>query len=103
MKNLLAIIAILALSVHASVQAGEADVQRTIAAAKAAQEKADSLQGAWVTTDQLIEQAEKANADGDKEKALQLAQKAQKEAELAYAQADHERMHWSPPPYLLPK
>lgn len=103
MKNLVAIAAILALSVHAGVQAGETDVQQAIAAAKAAQEKADSLQGAWVTTDKLIEQAEKANADGDKEKALKLAQNAQKEAELAYAQADHERKHWSPPPYLLPK
>lgn len=103
MKNLVAIIAILALSVYASVQAGETDVQRTIAAAKATQEKADSLQGAWVTTDKLIAEAEKANADGDKEKALKLAQKAEKEAELAYTQADHERQHWSPPPYLLPK
>jgi type II secretory pathway pseudopilin PulG len=103
MKNLVAIAAMLALSVHVGVQAGETDVQQAIAAAKAAQEKADSLQGAWVTTDKLIEQAEKANADGDKEKALTLAQKAQKEAELAYAQADHERVHWSPPPYLLPK
>lgn len=103
MKILVAIAAILALSVHAKVTAGETDVQQTIAAAKAAQEKADSLQGAWVTTDKLIVQAEKANADGEREKALQLAQKAQKEAELAYAQADYERKHWSPPPYLLPK
>jgi hypothetical protein len=103
MKHLAAIIAALALSVQTGAQAGETDVQDTIAAAKAAQEKADSLQGAWVTTDKLIEQAEKASAEGNKEKALDLAKTAQREAELAYAQAEHERKHWSPPPYLLPK
>ncbi|MEN8108946.1 MAG: hypothetical protein ABFS22_13200 [Pseudomonadota bacterium] len=103
MKTLVAIIAIMVLSVHAGIQAGETDVQQAIAAAKAAQKKADSLQGAWVTTDKLIEQAEKASAEGEKEKGLKLAKKARKEAELAYAQADHERKHWSPPSYLLPK
>ncbi len=103
MRKSVAVIAILALSVHAGVAAGETDVQQAIAAAKAAQQKADSLQGAWVTTDKLIEQAETASAEGKKEEALKLAGKAQREAELAYAQADHERKHWSPPPYLLPK
>lgn len=103
MKNLMAIMAIVVLSVHVSTQAGETEVQEAIAAAKAAQKMADSLQGAWVTTDKLIEQAEKANDEGEKERALKLANKAQREAELAYAQADHERKHWSPPPYLLPK
>ena len=103
MKTLVAIIAIVVLSVHVSVQAGETNVQQVIAAAKATQKKAGSLQGAWVTTDKLIEQAEKASAEGEKEKALKLAIKAQREAELAYAQADHERKNWSPPPYLLPK
>lgn len=103
MKTLVAIIAIVVLSVHAGVQAGETNVQQDIAAAKAAQKKADSLQGAWVTTDKLIKQAEKASAEGEQGKALKLAKKARREAELAYAQADHEREHWSPPPYLLPK
>jgi len=56
-----------------------------------------------VTTDKLIEKSEEANAKGDKDKALELANKALKEAELAYAQADHELKNWSPPPYLIPK
>lgn len=103
MKTLVSAIAILILSVSTGIQAGEKDVRQAIAAAKAAQKKADSLQGGWVTTDKLIKQAEKASAASEKERALQLAEKARKEAELAYAQADHERKHWSPPPYLLPK
>lgn len=103
MKITLVITAILILSVHTSVQADGTAALQAIGAAKAAQDKADSLQGAWVTTDKLIEQAEKANAEGNEEKAIELANKAQREAELAYAQADHERQHWSPPPYLSPK
>ena len=103
MKNLVTILAVVILSVHTGTEAGETDVQQAIAAAKAAQKKADALQGAWVSTDKLIAQAEKASAAGDGGTALELAKKAQKEAELAYVQADYERKHWSPPPYLLPK
>lgn len=103
MKKFLAIGAIVLLSAFAGVQAGEADVQQAIDNAKAAQKKADSLQGGWITTDELIKAAEKASSEGKHEKALELAKKAQREAELAYAQADHESKHWSPPPYLVPK
>lgn len=103
MKNLLAIIAIAVLSVHPGVQAADTEVQQAIDAAKAAHKKADSLQGAWVTTETLIEQAEDANAKGDRDNALKLAKKARKEAELAYAQAEYELKNWSPPPYLMPK
>ena len=80
----------------------QVDALNTIAAAKAAQKKADELQGAWVGTDKLIVQAEKAVKIGDNKKALELAAKARREAELAYAQAEHERRHWSPPPYARP-
>ena len=103
MKTLMAMLVVMVLSVPIATEAGDTDVQQAIAAAKAAQKKADSLKGGWVTTDKLIKQAEKASAEGQKETALKLAKKAQKEAELAYAQADHERRHWSPPPYLSPK
>lgn len=76
-----------------------ADVQKAIAAAKTAQNKADDLQGGWISTDALIKQAEKVAAKGDNKKALELAAKARREAGLAQAQAEHERQHWSPPPY----
>ena len=103
MKILVAIIATVVLSVHTGVQAGDSDVQQAIDAAKAAHKKADSLKGAWVTTDKLIKTAEEASAKGDKDKALKLANTALKEAELAYAQAEYEFKNWSPPPYLIPK
>lgn len=74
--------------------------RKAIEAAKTAQEKADSLQGGWITTDELISKAEAALAEGDEQKALTLAKRAKREAELAYVQAERERKHWSPPPYL---
>ena len=67
--------------------------------AKAAYKKADSVKGAWTNTPKLIKKAEAAAAKGDKAKALELAEKAKKEAELGYKQAVHERENWSPPPY----
>jgi hypothetical protein len=87
----------------AGIHAGnETDVQKAITAAKAAQKKADDLQGGWVSTDALIKQAEKAAAKGDNKTAMELASKARREAELAHAQAEYERQHWSPPPYAQP-
>ncbi len=82
---------------------GANDVTQAITEAKAAQKKADALEGGWVSTDKLIKKAEQAAAKGDNKKALQLAEKAKKEAKLAQAQAEHEQKHWTPPPYLLPK
>lgn len=68
--------------------------------AKALQQKADSLQGGWITTDELIAKAEAALAQGNHEKALALASRAKREAELAYQQAEDQRRNWSPPPYV---
>ncbi len=81
---------------------GAKDADQSIAAAEAAQKKADALQGGWTTTDKLIEQAMQAAAKGDTKKALELSNKAEQEAKHALAQAEYEREHWSPPPYLLP-
>lgn len=78
------------------------DAQKAIAAAKAAQKEADALQGGWRSTESLIKKAEKTAAKGDHRKALALATKARREAGLARAQAEHERQHWSPPPYAQP-
>ncbi|TNG01486.1 MAG: SoxXA-binding protein [Gammaproteobacteria bacterium] len=88
---------------QAQADAGAADVDKAIAAAKAADKKANSLQGSWVSTGKLIKKAEKAKAAGKNDEALKLAKKAQKEAELAYKQAEYESKHWSPPPYAIPK
>ena len=103
MKTMVYFIAALFLLAWVSAQGtGSAQVTQAIEIAKAANKKADSLQGAWVTTEKLIKQAEAAAMKGENDKALELAKKAQREAELAYAQAEHERKHWSPPPYLTP-
>ncbi|MEN8132701.1 MAG: SoxXA-binding protein [Pseudomonadota bacterium] len=100
----IALFATIALLGCTTIQAtGTNDVSQAITAAKAAQKKADALEGAWTTTDTLIKKAEQAAAKGDNKKALQLAKKAEHEAKLAQAQAEHEQKHWTPPPYLLPK
>jgi len=80
----------------------KATVQQAIAAAKAAQKEADALQGGWRSTDALIKKAEKLATEGERNKALEVADKARREAGLARAQAEHERQHWSPPPYAQP-
>lgn len=105
MKKLLYLVCLLifttmSIGVHAS---SEAEAQKAIAAAKAAQIKADALQGGWVTTDKLIKKAEKALTKGDSKKALMLARKAAREAEMARTQAAHEQKNWSLPPYARPK
>ena len=101
MKTFPRILTLLFLLACNPVQSAEStQVEQAIADARTAQKKADSLQGGWTTTDKLIKQAEAAASKGDKDKALELAKKAQREAELAYAQAKEERDHWSPPPYL---
>jgi hypothetical protein len=101
MNNRLGLACLLVFMIPAApVYAGsEADAQKAIAAAKTAQKTANELQGAWVSTDALIKKADKAAAKGDNKTALELAGKAKREAGLAHAQAEHERQHWSPPPY----
>ena len=84
----------------ANVTAGET-AGAVLAEAKAMYKKADNLQGAWVTTEKLIKQAEKALKNNNKNIALQLAQKARKEARLSYTQASDEAQNWSEPSYIL--
>lgn len=93
----------LAMVAAVQAQAGDkpsGDVQKAIDEAKAAYEKADSVQGAWVNTPRLLKKADEAAAKGDDAKALKLAAAAKKEADAGYAQAVHEKEHWAPPPYL---
>jgi hypothetical protein len=88
------------LSVVAYAGGATPQVQQAIAEAKAAYKKADSLQGAWLSADKLIKQAEAAAAKGDNAKAMELAKKSTGQSELAYAQALDQKEHWSPPSYL---
>ncbi len=68
--------------------------------AKQAQQRADSVYGAWMTTEVLLQKADQAVKKGDAETALKLAKKAQREANLAYEQAIDQQKNWSPPAYI---
>lgn len=70
---------------------GPSAAEQAIADAKAANAEAAALGYEWRDTGSLIEQAEKAMADGDEDKALQLANKALAQAEAARAQAAAEQ------------
>ncbi|MEJ2392410.1 MAG: LysM peptidoglycan-binding domain-containing protein [Gammaproteobacteria bacterium] len=62
-----------------------------IAAAKAANKRAKSVDNEWRDTAKIIAQAEKAQADGKCEEAVKLANKARNQAENAVAQAEKDK------------
>ena len=70
---------------------GPSAAEQAIADAKAANAEAAALGFEWRDTGKLIEQAEKALADGDEDKALELANQALAQAEAAKAQAAAEK------------
>jgi len=72
----------------------------TLAEAKQLFNKADKMQGAWITTAKLIKKAEAAMQKGDSKAALKLATKAKKEAQLSIAQAEEQLKNWSEPSYI---
>jgi hypothetical protein len=65
-------------------------VAKAIEGAKMAYDEAVNTGFAWRDTGKMIKAAEKAAADGDQEKALDLAAKAKAQAEAAIAQAARE-------------
>ena len=64
------------------------------AAAVAAIEHSAALGHAWTTSDALLKQAVSAAADGDSDQAIQLADAARVQAELAARQAVTEETAW---------
>lgn len=64
------------------------------AAAVTAMDIATEKGHAWTTSDQLIEDAAKAAAEGDEALAILLADEARIHAELAVVQADNEAATW---------
>ena len=66
------------------------DAAKAIEEAKVAYQDADTRGYAWRDTRKMIKQAEKAAADGDQEKAIQLATQAKAQSEAAIAQAARE-------------
>ncbi|GAB4351661.1 MAG: hypothetical protein Kow006_15760 [Gammaproteobacteria bacterium] len=69
----------------------KAAAAQAIADARAAVNKARSVDGLWPSTEDVLNQASAAYDAGDYEKAIQLAKRAQNEAEQGYNQALLER------------
>ena len=64
------------------------------AMAVAAMDAAAERGHAWTTSDQLIQDAAKAAAEGDETRGILLADEARIHAELAVVQADNEAATW---------
>ncbi len=71
-----------------------ASYQEAYAAAVVAIDAAASKGHAWSTSDSLLKQAQTAAVDGNEERAIQLADQARVQGELAAQQADTEVAAW---------
>ena len=76
------------------------EVQKAVELAKTTFEKAVKEQGGWVSTKKLIKSAELSATKGERDKALKMAEQAQREAELSYQQALNQKKQWAEPSYL---
>ena len=94
--NLFALV--LALGLYASPGFGSeaSDIETTIAGAVESLEKARQSGNSWTTTEALIADARAALADGDLEKAAELAQRARLTADMAQKQRESEVDAWQP-------
>jgi len=78
----------------------EQPVQQAIQEAQQAFDKAVAVRGGWESTSKLLKDANSSLKKGDRKKALELASRAKREAELSYAQAENQSKNWSEPDYL---
>jgi len=78
----------------------EQQVKQAIEDAKNAYNKALAEQGGWMSTSKLLKDAQLSVAKGEREKALEMANQAKREAELSYAQSIKQKENWSEPDYL---
>ena len=62
--------------------------------------KADALQGAWISTQNLIKKAKVAITSKNNNEALKIAKKAKSEAQLSLQQAQEQLKNWAEPPYV---
>ena len=78
----------------------EQQVKQAIEDAKNAFDKAVAEQGGWMSTSKLLKDAQLSAAKGEREKALEMANQAKREAELSYGQSIKQKESWSEPDYL---
>lgn len=83
-----------------SLAVDDKQLQQSIEMAKQEFDKAVAEQGGWMSTKKLISSAELSATKGDKDKAIQMAEKARREAELSYQEAVDQKKNWSEPGYL---
>ena len=79
---------------------GDSEFAQMLEEARAAQKKANSVDGEWRDVAKFLKEAEAAAASGDLEKAKQLVQKARHQSELGYAQAVSQKGKAGHPSYL---
>jgi hypothetical protein len=99
MRRLFLLIVVLCLSAPVGA-VDEQQVKQAIEQAKSAFDKALAEQGGWVSTSKLLKDAELNATKGEKQKALELASQAKREAELSYALSVKQKETWSEPAYL---
>lgn len=90
MKNIwgaLALALVLGIGSGSAVAGDAAAAEKAIAAAQAAQKKADSVDGEWRDTGKLIKQAQAALKAGEHDKAIKLAKQAEQQGKSGYEQA----------------
>jgi hypothetical protein len=102
MRRLFLLIVVLCLSAPVAPVGAvdEQQVKQAIEQAKSAFDKALAEQGGWVSTSKLLKDAELNATKGEKQKALELASQAKREAELSYALSVKQKETWSEPAYL---
>lgn len=89
MKKAIILIAMLALGACAG-SGGGAEYDAVVAQAKKEMKVAKSMDALWRDTGKILKKSQKAMDNGDDAKAMKLAKKALKQAQLAQAQAKAE-------------
>ena len=99
MRRLVIIVVLLGLSAPAWA-VDEQQVRKVIEEAQQEFDKAVALQGGWKDTAKLLKDAQLSVTKGDLKKAMELADRAKREADLSYAEAESQDKNWSEPDYL---
>ncbi len=94
--NALALTLALVVSTAPGFGSEASDIEATIAGAVESLDQARQSGNSWTTTESLITDAKAALADGDLEKAAELAQRARLTADMAQQQRESEVDAWQP-------
>ncbi len=99
-KPIIQYLTALLLLMFVAVGNAEADFEKLINEAIAAQKKASEVGGEWRDIQKFIDGAKEAATEGNKEAAMKLAQKAKMHSELGYRQAVSQQGKIQIPSYL---